>query len=61
MGSDVGWIAGQLPEVTQIGLSDWQQLSKTGAEKLLGIAKTYGALGRLKGAGVVKNIFYEPS
>lgn len=55
------WIAGQLPEVTQIGLSDWQQLSKTDAKKLLGIAKTYGALGRLKGAGVVKNIFYDPS
>jgi hypothetical protein len=55
------WIAGQLPEVTQIGLSNWQQLSKTDAEKLLGIAKTYGALGRLQGAGVVKNIFYEPS
>ena len=55
------WIAGQLPEVTQIGLSDWQQLSKMEAEKLLGIAKTYGALGRLKGAGMVKNIFYEPT
>ena len=55
------WIAGQLPEVTQIGLSNWQLLSKTDAEKLLGIAKTYGALGRLKGAGVVKNIFYEAS
>jgi PLD-like domain len=55
------WIAGQLPEVTQIGLSDWQTLSKVDAEKLLGIAKTYGALGRMQGAGVVKNIFYEPS
>jgi hypothetical protein len=55
------WVAGQLPEVTQIGLSDWQTLSKADAEKLLGIAKTYGALGRMQGAGVVKNIFYEPS
>jgi HKD family nuclease len=55
------WIAGQLPHVTHIGLSNWQQLSKPEAEKLLGIAKGYGGLGRLKGAGVVKNIFYEPS
>ncbi len=53
------WIARQLPKVTAIGRSDWQQLTKIDAEKLLGIAKGYGGLGRLIGAGTVKNIFYE--
>lgn len=55
------WIARQLPEVTAIGGGDWQQLTKDDAQKLLGIAKGYGGLGRLIGAGVVKNIFYEAS
>lgn len=53
------WIANQLGEVTDIALKDWESVSKLEAEKLLGIAKGYGGLGRLVGAGQVKNIFYE--
>jgi hypothetical protein len=59
--SRLEWIAERLPEVTQIGLSNWQELSKSDAKKLLGNAKGYGGLGRLKGAGIVTNIFYESS
>src|SRR5207249_4128612 len=55
------WIAGHLPEVTAIVLGDWQSISKPSAEKLLGITAGYGGLGRLIGAGVVKNIFFESS
>ena len=53
------WIANQLGEVTAIALKDWEFISKQEAEKLLGIAKGYGGLGRLIGAGQVKNIFYD--
>jgi hypothetical protein len=52
-------IADHLPKATQIGLSNWLQLSKPDAEKLLGNATGYGGLGRLQSAGTVTNIFYE--
>ena len=58
-GARLDWIANQLGEVTAIALKDWQFISKQEAEKLLGIAKGYGGLGRLIGAGQVKNIFYD--
>ena len=54
------WLAGHLPEVTTIALSDWQTLSKPDAEKLLGLTG-YGGLGNLSGAGVIKNIFFRDS
>ena len=58
-GERLDWIAKQLGEVSAIALKDWEFVTKQEAEKLLGIAKGYGGLGRLIGAGQVKNIFYE--
>jgi HKD family nuclease len=57
--SRLDWIASQLGEVSAIALKHWELINKQEAEKLLGIAKGYGGLGRLIGAGKVKNIFYD--
>jgi len=55
------WLSDQLPEVSAIAQQDWQTLSKLDARKLLGVEAQFGGLGRLKGAGMVNNIFYEAS